>query len=76
MKIRSDIDLKELENFNYHYEENLFFPSYKKRIKQGNSVVHIEILVLNRTIFVNQNVDILTKQQKYIQDLKKANLIE
>ena len=43
--IRENIDLKILEYYRYHYQENLLFPTYKKVIKSGLRQIVIEILI-------------------------------
>lgn len=76
MKIKSNIYLKELENFRYKYQENLIYPTYKKVFKCGKSNIIIEIVIQNRTIFINRNKKLKKSHLKYIEELKRANLIE
>lgn len=76
MRIKNNLYLKELEKFRYRYEENLIYPTYKKVIQRGANKVIIEILIQDRTIFVNRNKYIKKKHLKYIKDLINAKLIE
>lgn len=76
MKIKDNIYLKELEKFRYKYQENLIYPTYRKVFKSGTSNIVVEILVLNRIIFVNKNKNIKKSHLKYIVELERANLIE
>jgi len=76
LKIKDNIDLCELCKFNYRYESNLIFPTYKKVCKSGSSKIVIEILVFNRRIFINRSKDIKKKQLKFIGDLILAKFVE
>ncbi len=76
MKIRNNIDLIILENYRYKYEENLIFPTYKKVIRVNkNQRIIIEILIKDRTIFINKNSKIKRDHLKYLNDLRKGNLL-
>ncbi len=75
MKIKKHVYLGDLERFGYKYEANLIYPTYKKTIKQGNSNIVIEILVLDRTIFVNKNKKIKSNHLRYLEDLKRQDFI-
>ena len=75
MKIRNDVDLSILERFGYKYQENLIYPTYRRFIKQYNTKIIIEILVLDRTFFLNRNKNIKSTQLKYLEDLRYNNLI-
>lgn len=76
MKIRSSVNLKRLEDFNYQYQHNLIYPTYKKvvRINKKTRAV-IEVLVDDRTIFINKSKRITKPQMKWIHDLERANLL-
>lgn len=76
MKIKKYVNLEELRKFGYRYEENLIYPTYRKVLKQGKGEVIIEILVLNREIFINKNSKIKKEQYRYINDLKRFDLLE
>lgn len=76
MKIKKDIYLGELEKYRYKYQENLIYPTYKKIFKCGKINIIIEIVIQNRTIFINHNEKIKKSHLKYIEELKRANLIE
>ena len=76
LRIKDNIDLCELCKFNYRYESNLIFPTYKKVCKSGSSKVVIEILVLNRHIFINRNKNFQRKQLRFISDLILAKFVE
>lgn len=76
MKIRKHIPLNSLENFGYHYESNLFFPTYQKIKRYGNSIIKVEILISNRTIFINKSKNINKKNIKFIKDLINYNLVD
>lgn len=76
MKIRKNIDLNILKNYRYKYEENLLYPTYKKviRINKTQRIV-IEILVEDRTIFINKNKKIKDNHLRYLNDLRMNNLL-
>lgn len=76
MKIRKSISLEILESFGYRYEPNLFFPTYQKIKRYGSSTVKIEILIKNRTIFINKNNHITKKNINFIKDLINYNLVD
>lgn len=76
MRIKKSFDLSVLEEYRYHYEENLLYPTYKKVIIVGNGTIVIEIPILTREIYINRNRHITEKQKKYIQDLEKGELLE
>lgn len=76
MRIRKDIYLKELENYGYHYEENLFYPTYQKKRRYGNKTITIDILILNRKIFINKSDYITKKNINFVRDLIVNNLVE
>lgn len=75
MKIKRNVYLGDLERFGYEYQENLIYPTYKKVIRQGNYNIVIEILLLDRTIFINKNKKIKSNQLRYLEDLKVHGLI-
>lgn len=76
MKIRSNINLSILENYNYRYEENLLYPTYKKVIRVNKTQrIIIEILVKDRTIFINKNSKIKRNHLKYLNDLRNKNIL-
>lgn len=76
MKIRSNINLSILENYRYKYEKNLLYPTYKKviRVTKTQRIV-IEILVENRTVFINKNKKIKDNHLRYLNDLRMDNLL-
>lgn len=76
MKIRNNVDLDILKNYRYRYEENLLYPTYKKviRVTKTQRIV-IEILVENRTIFINKNSKIKKDHLRYLNDLRVNNLL-
>lgn len=76
MKIRQNIDLDELEKFGYRYQENLIFPTYRKVIQCGKRKTIIEILVLDRTVFINRRKVHSSDNLLFIKDLKLANFLE
>ena len=75
MKIKKNVYLGDLERFGYKYEPNLIYPTYKKVIKQGNYNIVIEILLLDRTIFVNKNKKIRSNHLRHLEDLKQQDFI-
>lgn len=76
MKIRNNINLNILENHRYKYEENLLYPTYKKVIRVNKTQrIIIEILEKDRTIFINKNSKIKRDHLKYLNDLRKGNLL-
>ncbi len=76
MKIRKGIWLDVLEFFGYNYEPYLLFPTYQKKIIYGNSVITIDILIKDRTIFINKSKHITKRNISFINDLIVANLVE
>lgn len=76
MKIKKYISLEVLENFGYNYEHNLFFPTYQKIKRYGNSTVKIEIPIMNRTIFINKSKYITKRNINFIKDLIDHNLVD
>lgn len=76
MKIRKDIRLEELERFGYQYSENAALPTYRKTKVFGNSLITIDILIANKTIYINKNGRITERNNLFIQDLIRANFIE
>lgn len=75
IRIREDIDLKILEYYRYHYQENLLFPTYKKVIKSGLRQIVIEILISNREVFINKNAKIKKSEYRFLHDLEKDHLL-
>ena len=76
MKIRKDIRLDDLEQYGYRYSENTALPTYRKTKVFGNSLITIDILIANRTIYINKSDKITERNNLFIQDLIKANFIE
>jgi len=76
MKIKKYISLEVLENFGYNYEPNLFFPTYQKIKRYGNSTIKIEIPIVNRTIFINKSKYITKRNINFIKDLVEHNLVD
>lgn len=76
MKIRKNIDLTQLEKFGYRYQENLIFPTYRKVVQSGKKKTIIEILVLDRTIFINRRKVHSADNFLLIRDLKLADFLE
>lgn len=76
MKIRKDVRIDILENYGYHYELNLAFPTYKKVKEYGSGYIVIEIVIMNREIFINKSKCITKKNILFINDLIRNNLIE
>lgn len=76
MKIRKNIDLTQLEKFGYRYQENLIFPTYRKVIQSGKTKTIIEILVLDRTVFINRKQVPLGDNFSFIKDLKLSDFLE
>lgn len=76
MKIRKNVDLDMLKNYRYKYEENLLYPTYKKviRISKAQRII-IEILVEDRTVFINKNSKIKKDHLRYLNDLRMNNLL-
>lgn len=75
MRIREGIDLKILEYYRYHYQENLLFPTYKKVIKIGTRQIVIEILISSREIFINKNAKLKKSEYQFLHDLEKDRLL-
>ena len=76
MKIKDHVDLKRLEIYGYRYQENLIYPTYRKVIYRGNQRVVIEIVVMNRSIFVNRNALFSKIYLPFLKDLFLMQYIE
>lgn len=76
MKIRKEVYLEKLEDYGYQYKENLFYPTYQKRRSFGNGTILLEILVYNRTIYINKSPHITEKNKRYLLDLIEDHLVE
>lgn len=76
MKLRRNVNFEVLEYFGYIYEPDLIYPTYTKRLSYSNKTIIIDILLLNRTIFINKSKYITKKNIQFISDLIKENLIE
>ena len=76
MKIRKNVDLDILESFGYHYEPYLLFPTYQKKIIYGNYVITVDVLIKDRTVFINKSSYITKRNIHYINDLISEHLIE
>lgn len=76
MKLSRIANFDVLEYFGYHYEPNLIYPTYQKRVVYGNKVIIIDVLLLDRTIFINKSKHITKKNIKFINDLISENLVE
>lgn len=76
MKIRKEIYLEDLEEYGYHYESNLAFPTYQKIIMYGYKVIKIEVLIHNRMVFINRSNHINEKNINFVRDLITNNLVE
>lgn len=87
-KIKDSVDLKELENFGYKFDDTVF-GGYIKRINNGNNTIAILINVNNpqytkREIYINSTdwlhnlaFSIQSKvQEDFIKDLIDAELVE
>lgn len=76
MKLSRVVNFEVLEYFGYHYEPYLIFPTYQKVIPFGNRVITIDILIKDRTIFINKSKNITKRNMYFINDLIKENLVE
>ncbi len=76
MKLRRNINFEVLEYFGYTYEPNLIYPTYTKRISYSNKTITIDILLLNRMIFINKSKYITKRNVQFVSDLIKENLTE
>ncbi len=76
LKIKDDIDLKELEKFGYEVDDvglNVAYLIYRKYIK---AYVSIDIDTNNRVISKNVDDEYKEIQEEDIQDLIQAGLVE
>ena len=91
LKIKDNVDLKELEKFGYHSitfdfnrNEPINHPIYEKLVKQINKKINVMYLVIkieNRIIKLEEQhqwyvVTLKRVSKKYIQDLIQAELVE
>ncbi len=76
MKLSRLVNFEVLEYFGYHYEPNLIYPTYQKKVIYGNKVITIDVLLLDRTIFINKSKHITKRNIQFINDLIKENLVE
>ena len=88
LKIKDNVDLKELEKFGYEYE-NVLDVYYKMIIPHKLLIFLFEYQPKARVITITKNRKIITKKMQYwldwnicktnekdIRDLKKADLVE
>ncbi len=76
MKIKDHVDLKKLEAYGYRYQENLLYPTYRKVVYLGRQKFVIEILVMNRVIFVNRCFAFSKSYLPFFKDLFLIHYIE
>lgn len=76
MKLSRIANFDVLEYFGYTYEPNLIYPTYTKRIQYSNKTIIIDVLLLDRTIFINKSSKITKNNIQFINDLIKENLVE
>lgn len=76
MKVRYNMNFSELEKLGYRYQLNLIFPTYRKVIYSGKCKIVIEILLLDRTIFINRSKVIKKENYRFLKDLRQANMLE
>ncbi len=76
MKLRNHVFFEDLEKYGYQYKENIIYPTYQKKKTFGNKTIRIDILLMNRTIYINKSSKITNKEKKYLKDLQEANLLE
>lgn len=76
MKLSRLVNFEALEYFGYTYEPNLIYPTYTKKIPYGNKIITVDVLLLDRTIFINKSKNITKKNIHFINDLINENLVE
>lgn len=87
LKIKDNVDLKELEKFgfelqyfDYNLNKKLDIPICKKEYKKFKNGNYSYIFIINRKIYVNKSYSYyyvaLKNVKKYIQDLIQAGLVE
>lgn len=76
MKFSRFVNIEVLEYFGYHYEPYLIYPTYQKILTYGNKTIIIDILINDRTVFINKSRHITKNNIHFINDLIKENLIE
>lgn len=76
MKLRKNVHFDILEYFGYNYESYLLYPTYQKRVQYSNKTYIIDILIKDRTIFINKSKHITKRNILFINDLIKENLVE
>lgn len=76
MKIRNGVPIDYLEEYGYHYEANLTYPTYQKLIEYGNLPIVIDVMIKNRVIYINKSPVITKRNMHFIKDLINNNLVE
>lgn len=78
LKIKDNVDLKELENFGFNIEESSNSDSYVKRIEDN---IHFEVIAIivkgiTRKIIIDSSRSYILHHLDLIYDLIKADLVE
>ena len=74
VKIKDDVDLKELEKFGFEYNDDTGIYTFVK--KDSYKSLWIDIRVWSRRILFKQEVPIDTEGLEVLYDLFKAGLVE
>lgn len=74
LKIRDDVDLKELENFGFKTYSRLDTEFYKKELKTSDNTAFIKVQPLTRQIIIDTGATFI-EEVDVLYDLIKENLV-
>ena len=74
LRIRDDIDLKELEKFGFKIYSRFFSEFYKKKLKTSNNDAFIKVKPLTRQIIIDTGAAFI-EEVDVLYDLIKADLV-
>ena len=74
LKIRDDIDLKELEKFSFEFYSKFFAEFYRKKLKTSNNDAFIKVQPLTRQIIIDTGATFI-EEVDVLYDLIKADLV-
>ena len=74
LRIRDDIDLKELEKFGFKIYSRFFTEFYRKELKTSNNNAFIKVQPLTRQIIIDTG-ETFIEEVDVLYDLIKADLV-
>ena len=78
LKIKDDVDLKELEKFGFKFDEDSGKYSYNVILKNKNGGITLTVQSWNRKIYLWANINSSKNEEiiEFLYDLIKADLVE